>query len=45
MRGDPLEAECRLFPIIAEMGDTEKLCARESHRALLDLRALCEIND
>ena len=30
-----MEAEWRLFPVIKETGDTERLCAQEPHRALL----------
>ena len=29
-----MEAEWRLFPIIKDMGDTERSCAQEPHRAL-----------
>ena len=35
-----MEAEGRLFPVFKEMGDTESLCAQESHGALLSIRTL-----
>ena len=34
-----IEAEWRLFPVIKKMGDTERLCAQEPHRALLGISA------
>ena len=32
-----MKVEWRLFPVIKEMGDTERLCAQEPHKALLGI--------
>ena len=37
--GEAMEAEWRLFPVIKKIGDTERLCAQELHRALLGISA------
>ena len=39
-----MEAEWRLFPVIKEMWNTERLCAQEPHQALLSISLHCSVS-